>query len=177
MPTSTGSSYPKPVPTVLLAWFLCLGADLFLHGGLLARFYAASSPFLLVAEAAFRRIPFGYVAILVLVGGLFWLCRRLNVRGVRSGWWHGFVAGIVVWGGLALGLYSITTAGGRLLAGWWLGQAVELGLAGAAMGALASGVPLWRAWLWVVAAVIALIALTVALQTMGLAPAARVATT
>ena len=60
------STYPRPVPTVLVAWFLSVGVDLFLHGGLLARLYSVPSGFVLPADQAFRRIPLGYLAFLVL---------------------------------------------------------------------------------------------------------------
>lgn len=169
------SSYAKPASTVFLAWFLSLGVDLFLHGGLLARLYVTPSPFILQADDAFRRIPLGYLAFLLLVAALFWLCRRLDVRGLRSGWWHGFVSGLVLWGSLVLGLYSISTASIGLLMGWWLGQAVELGLAGVVIGALAANVSLRRAWLWVIVTVILLFVLTVVLQNVGWAPAMRLA--
>jgi len=171
MPTPMSSSYPRPASTVLVAWFLCLGVDLFLHGGLLARLYLTPGPLILEAEEAFRRIPLGYAAFLLLAVALYWLLRRLDVRGTRSGWWHGFLSGFVLWGALALGLYSITTAGAALLAAWWLGQAVELGLAGAVIGARAAGVSLRRAWLVVGATVIALVILTVVLQSLGWSPA------
>src|SRR5690606_36135025 len=45
--------------------------DLFLHGGLLARLYVGPSPFLLPADDAFRRIPFGYLTFLILTISLW----------------------------------------------------------------------------------------------------------
>ena len=116
-------AYDKPLPTVLIAWFLALGVDLFLHAGLFARLYVIKSPFVLPAEVAFRRIPVGYLAFLLLTASLFWLFRRLEVRGVRAGWRYGFLFGVVMWGSLVAGLYSISTASVPLLAAWWLGQA------------------------------------------------------
>ena len=169
------SIYVRPWPAILTAWFLSVGVDLFLHGGLLARLYVVPSGFVLPADQAFRRIPFGYLAFLVLTSALFWFCRRLDVRGVGAGWRHGFVIGIVGWGALALGLYSISTAGVPLLVGWWLGQAVELGAAGGVIGGLAAGVPFRRMLLWVTLIVFVLLVLTVALQSLGIAPAMRVA--
>jgi hypothetical protein len=44
-----------------------------------------------------------------------------------AGWQLGVAFGLVLWGSLAMGLYSISTAGLPLLAAWWLGQAVESG--------------------------------------------------
>lgn len=169
------SSYARPLPTVLTAWFLSVGVDLFLHGGLLARLYVAPSAFVLPADQAFRRIPLGYLAFLVLTWALFWLCRRLDVRGVWAGWRQGLMIGLVLWGGLVLGLYSISTAGVPLLIGWWLGQAVELGAAGGVIGGLAAGVALRRMWLVVTSIVLVLLVLTVALQSLGIAPAMRLA--
>jgi hypothetical protein len=150
-----------------------LGFDLFLHAGLLAKLYVEASPFLLQPQEAFRRIPLGYLTFLVLTFSLYWLFHRLEIRGVASGLRHGGIVGWVVWGALAIGLYSISTAGLPLLVGWWIGQAIELGLAGAVLGAAANGVSLKRIWVVVALAVIGCIAGTIILQTLGLAPAMR----
>ena len=153
---------------------LSLGVDLLLHGGLLASHYVELSPFLLDPQEAFRRIPFGYLTFLILTLGLYWLIRRLDVRGFVSGFRYGAVAGAVVWGALAIGLYSISTATVPLLAGWWIGQALELGLAGAVIGASAAGARLGRLWALVALVVVVCFATTVALQTIGWAPAVKV---
>jgi hypothetical protein len=171
------STYARPLPTVLTAWLLSVGVDLFLHGGLLARLYVIPNAFVLPADQAFRRIPFGYLAFLLLTAALFWFCRRVDVRGVGAGWRHGLVIGIVLWGALVLGLYSISTASVPLLVGWWLGQAVELGVAGGVIGGLAAGVSFRRMLLWVTFIVFVLVVLTVALQSLGIAPAMRAAET
>ena len=164
----------RAVSAVAAAWLLSVGFDLFLHGGLLARIYADPSPFVLPPEEAFRRIPLGYLAFLVLTVGLYWLLRRLAVRGSLAGLRYGAVAGAVVWGAMVVGLASISTATLPLLAGWWVGQTVELGLAGAVLGAAADGVSLKRIWVIVAAAVVTLVAVTIALQSLGLAPAMKV---
>lgn len=160
--------------SVAAAWILSVGFDLLLHGGLLAGLYIEPSPFLLAPEEAFRRIPLGYLAFLVLTMGLFWLLRRLGVRGSISGFQYGAATGAVVWGALVVGLYSISTATLPLLAGWWIGQTVELGLAGSVLGAAANRVPLKRIWAIVAVAVVAFAAGTIVLQSLGLAPAMRV---
>jgi hypothetical protein len=164
------------VHSIAAAWVLSVGIDLFLHGGLLARLYAEPSPFVLPAEDAFRRIPLGYLTFLMLTVALFWLVRRLQVRGIAAGFRLGGVAGAVVWGALVLGLYSISTASASLLAGWWIGQSVELAFAGGVLGAVADGVPLKRVWAAVGVAVVALAAATIALQSFGFAPAMKVVT-
>ena len=156
------------------AWILSLGVDLFLHAGLLARVYAQPSPFLLEPDDAFRRIPIGYISFLALTLGLYWILCRLGVREAARGFRYGLAVGGVAWGALVLGLYSISTAEPTLLAGWWVGQALELGLAGAVLGAVASGTPLKRVWLIVASVVLASIVATVVLQSLGLAPAMKV---
>jgi hypothetical protein len=156
--------------TVAAAWFLSLGFDLFLHGGLLARVYVERNAFLLGPEDAFRRIPLGYLAFLALALTLYWLLRRLGVRGAVAGLRLGAAAGAVVWGAFALGLYSISTVTLPIVAGWWIGQTVELGLAGAVLGAAANGVPLKRIWALVTIVVVACVVGTIVLQSLGLAP-------
>jgi hypothetical protein len=147
---------------------------LFFHAGVLARVYLEPSPFLLPPEVAFRRIPLGYLSFLGLTLALFWFLRRLDIRGSRAGFRYGATAGAVVWGALVIGLFSISTATLPLLAGWWIGQTVELALAGAVLGAAASRVPLKRIWAIVAVAVVVLVAVTVTLQSLGLAPAMRI---
>lgn len=168
------SAISSNVFSIAAAWVLSVGIDLFLHAGLLARLYAEPSPFLLPAEDAFRRIPLGYLTFLILTVGLFWLLRRLGIRGFTAGFRLGAVAAALVWGALVVGLYSISTASPSLLAGWWIGQSVELAFAGGVLGAIANGVPLKRVWAFVGVALVVLAAATVALQSLGLAPAMRV---
>jgi hypothetical protein len=74
--------------------------------------------------------------------GLYWLFHRIGMRGVASGLRHGAIIGLVVLGALAIAQYSINTAAWPLLAGWWIGQAIELGLAGAVLGAAAAATAL-----------------------------------
>lgn len=169
-----GSTPGRIVASVAAAWVLSLGFDLFLHGGLLARFYVEPAPFLLGPEDAFRRIPLGYLAFLVLTLALYWLLSRLGVRGAVAGFRYGASAGAVLWLTFAAGLYSISTASLPLLAGWGIGQTIELGLAGAVLGSAANGAPLKRIWFLVVGAVLACVAATIVLQSLGLAPAMKV---
>lgn len=168
-----GSGSLVALSSMAAAWVLSVAIDLFLHAGLLARLYVEPSPFLLPAEDAFRRIPLGYLTFFMLTIGLFWLLRRLHVRGIRAGFRVGAVAGATVWGALVLGLYSISTASVSLLAGWWVGQTVELAFAGAVLGAAADRVPPKRIWAIVSLSFVVLAAATVALQSLGLAPAMK----
>jgi hypothetical protein len=174
MSDTGGARASRAILSVVAAWVLSLGFDLFLHGGLLAGLYVAPSPFLLGPEAAFRRIPLGYLAFLALTLTLYWLLRRLAVRGAMAGFRYGATAGAVVWGAVTVGLYSISTATVPLLASWWIGQTVELGLAGAVLGAAAKGVPLRRIWITVGSTVLACLVATIVLQSLGIAPPMKV---
>jgi hypothetical protein len=158
---------------VLAAWVLTLAFDLFLHAGVMAHFYVRDIPFLLDPVTAFRRIPAGYLSFLLLTGSLYWLIARSGVRGGGAGFRWGALAGLMIWGALLLGLWSITTAPADLLLGWWVGQGLELGFAGAVLGAGVGGASLRRVWGWVGLMVLALGAVVIALQSMGLAPAVK----
>ena len=160
----------RPLAAITAAWLLSLGFDLFLHAGLLARLYSRPSAFLLPAGDAFRRIPLGYGAFFILTWALFWLFRRLDVASARRGARLGFVAGLVLWGAWCLGLYSISVAEPDLLLGWWLGQAAELGLAGAVLGAAGSGMKTGKLFGRVAAALLLFVIGAVVLQNVGWAP-------
>ena len=115
----------------LMALLAVLGFDLFLHGGLLARLYVSETPFLLPAAEAFRRIPLGYLSFAILIVLLEWLVIRLRIVGAAGGFAFGVKLGGLIWGALALGLVSISSARPLLLLWWAIGQSVELGIAGA----------------------------------------------
>ena len=53
------------VGLIFISWLSMLGFDFLLHAGILAKIYTKPSPFLLVAEQAFIRIPLGYLSFLV----------------------------------------------------------------------------------------------------------------
>lgn len=159
---------------VAAAWLLSIGIDFLLHAGLLARLYLRDEPFLLPADLAFARIPAGYLSFLVLTGALWWLLRRTDARGFAPGVRAGLVFGAVAWGAFLLGLWSISTAPADLLAGWWMGQSLELGAAGGVLGAglaATARAERRRIYLRVVALVVACIVVTVLLQSVGWAPA------
>ena len=59
---------------------------------------------------------------------------KLGLQGWRKGILFGFQLGVLTWGSLILGLYSISTASPILLLGWFLGQTAEFGIAGAVAG-------------------------------------------
>lgn len=122
------------IKIVLLAWLSMIGFDFFLHAGVLAPLYQQTNVFLLPPERAFALIPIGYLSFLGLAVLLIWLMIKSNVQGWQKGMLFGLQLGVLAWGSLTLGLYSISTASPELLWGWFLGQTVELGIAGAVGG-------------------------------------------
>ena len=122
------------IKLTLLAWLSMIGFDFFLHAGILAPLYAKESTFLLPPERAFALIPVGYLSFLGLATLLIWLMVKLDIREWRKGVFFGIQLGFLAWGSLTLGLYSISTASPVLLWAWFLGQTVELGVAGAVTG-------------------------------------------
>lgn len=158
------------LPLVAAAWLLSIGIDFLLHGGLLARLYLRPEPFLLPPGSAFARIPLGYLSFLILSVGLWWLLCTGRIRGGREGLRLGLLAGAVTWGGFLLGLFSISTAPPGLLVGWWAGQSVELGAAGAVMGAGFAATSRRPIYLCIAGLLFLCVVVTVALQSVGWAP-------
>ena len=160
----------RGVKLILLSWLAMLGFDFFLHGGLLAGFYANPSSFLLTPLESFRRIPIGYLSFLLVAGLLVWIFLRLGVRG----WWGGLkvAAGIggALWFSLALGLYSISTADPTLLVAWGVGQTLEIAYAGAILAYGMEMQSLKKPFVIVLVTTIGLAVLTLVMQSLGLAP-------
>jgi hypothetical protein len=169
--TPTARIVPRPVATVVLSWLAMIGVDVFLHAGALAPLYDWDSPFLLRPGEAFVRIPIGYLSLVVVAIALAWLLPRLDARRGRDGALIAGMIGAVAWGALLLGLWSISTAEPKLLAGWWIGQTVELGVGGFVIGSVVGGERL-RAVAWRVGALIVVgAASAVILQAIGYASA------
>ncbi len=158
---------------VFIAWLSMLGFDFFLHAGLLAGLYLQPSPFLLPPLTALQLIPVGYLAFLLLSILLTWLMMRLKLSGWRQGALFGLELGGLAWGALILGLISISTAGLPLLLGWFIGQTLELTLAGAVIGSGLAGVRLRRLFIIVVVFVLLSLIITVILQSLGVVPTSR----
>ena len=151
----------------LLALLSVVGFDLFLHAGVLASWYARPSPFLLPPEEAFRLVPLGYLSFLILIGMLIWLMLKMGVIGWKAGLVFGLKIGAFVWGALVLGLLSISTASVSLLVGWFLGQTVELGIAGMVIGSGLSTDRLRSLLVKVVIFFVIMVALAILLQNIG----------
>lgn len=163
----------RGVKLILLAWLAMLSFDFFLHGGLLADLYTEQSPFLLPPLEAFKRIPIGYLAFLISAVFLVWILVALKKVGWRSAGATGLWLGAVMWVSLAVGLYSITTASPSLLGAWALGQTVEMGYAGAVVGDGIRRGSLRLPLLITVVIAVVLVAITVAMQSLGLVSSTR----
>jgi len=86
-----------------------VGLDFVLNAGLFAGIYATGGPFLLAPLEAFRRIPFGYLAFLILAAGVVELTVRLRITRITDGIRLGLVSGATLAASWGLGLYSIAT--------------------------------------------------------------------
>lgn len=119
----------------VITWLAMLGLDFLLNGAVFARMYQGGAPFLLAPVEAFRRIPLGYLAFLILAVGVVELAHRLRVTGIGPGIRLGLVAGGVFAITWSLSLYSIATVeftAAMAFAVIWL-----------ALGVLASSVAAW----------------------------------
>lgn len=174
MPNDNPSpSKRRILAATLLAWLSMLGFDLLLHGGLLAGFYVGDDPFLLPPMEAFRLIPLGYASFLLSAILLVWLMTRLDVRTAKSGALFGAQIGALIWFSLGLALASITIARYTVLAAWFVGQTVEMSIAGAVAGAAFARERLRAVILYVVLLVVVCLVVTVILQSTGVAPVER----
>jgi hypothetical protein len=157
-----------------LAWLSMLGFDFFLHAGLLAGIYQQQSPFLLPPLTALKLIPVGYLSFLLLAVLLVWLMLRLKLSGWREGAIFGLELGGLAWGSFVLGLLSISTASFLLGIGWFIGQTLELAIAGAVVGSGLAGMRLWRLFRIVIVFVLLSLITTILLQSFGVVPTSRI---
>jgi len=158
----------------LIAWLSMLGFDFLLHAGLLAGLYLHPSPFLLPPLTAFKLIPLGYLSFLPLTVLLVWLMTRLQLSGWRQGAFFGLKLGGLTWGAFVLGLLSISTASYSLLFGWFIGQTVELAIAGAVIGSGLAGMRLRRLFGMVTVFVLLSVITVLILQSLGLILTTRI---
>ena len=157
-----------------IAWLSMLGLDFLLHAGLLAGLYLQPSPFLLPPVTALALIPVGYLSFLLLAVLLVWLMRRLKLAGWRAGAIFGLELGGLTWGSFVLGLLSISTASFSLLLGWFVGQTLELAIAGAVVGSGLAGMRLGRLFGVVMVFVLLAVITTIILQSLGVVPSTRI---
>jgi hypothetical protein len=165
----------KHILTVaFMSWLSMIGFDFMLHAGLLSRLYVDPSPFLLPPEKAFRLIPLGYLSFLIIAFLMSWLMMNQRIKGWRNGFIYSLKVGGLIWSSHVIGLVSITTADRVLLLGWFLGQTVEIGIAGAVIGSSLGDTSNKRLFTRVLVFVVFSVVLTVFLQLSGFAPPAIV---
>jgi hypothetical protein len=99
---------------------------------------------------------------------------RLKLAGGRQGALFGLELGGLIWGAFVLGLLSISTANVSLLIGWFVGQSLELAIAGAVIGSGLAGVRLRRLFVVVIVFVLLSIVTTIILQSVGVVPTTRI---
>lgn len=164
----------RPLPSIgflikltLLSWFSMIGVDFFLHAGLVSSVYSQPSPFLLPSDRAFARIPIGYLSFLVSGIFLLWLILKLKLQGWKKGAIFGLQVGFLTWGAFSIGLFSIATVPPVLLIAWFLGQAIELGIAGGVIGYGLTQSNLGRLFIPVLIFVIISIVIAIVLQNIG----------
>jgi hypothetical protein len=129
------TSIKRLVGVTLLSWLVVIGIDFLFHASILAPLYAQPEPFLLPPERAFALIPLGYLSFLLLSVMLVWLMNRLSITIWEEGLIFALILGALIWGAFILGLLSIATINPLLALSWFLGQTIELGIAGLVAGA------------------------------------------
>jgi hypothetical protein len=93
----------------LLTWLAMLGTDFLLNGALFARMYQEGGGFFISPDEAFRRIPLGYLAFLILAIAIAEVVHRLRVAGAANGMRLGLAMGGVLAAVWSLSLFSIAT--------------------------------------------------------------------
>jgi hypothetical protein len=93
----------------LVVWLAMVGLDFVLNAGLFAAMYQDGGPFLLAPLEAFRRIPLGYLAFLILAAAMVELSFRMRATTMAAGLRLGGAAGAAIGAAWGLGLYSVAT--------------------------------------------------------------------
>jgi hypothetical protein len=96
--------------------------------------------------------------------------RRLKLIGWRAGLTFGLGLGGLISGSFNLGLLSSTTASFSLLLGWFVGQTLEMAIAGAVIGSGFTGIRLRRLFGIVMIFVFLAVITTIVLQSLGVVP-------
>jgi hypothetical protein len=105
----TASDVWRRIRVALVVWLAMVGLDFVLNAALFAGMYEDGGAFMLAPGEAFRRIPFGYLAFLLLAAGVVELAFRLGATTLSQGIRLGVATGAVLGAAWSLGLYSIAT--------------------------------------------------------------------
>lgn len=164
---------PVRIRTALIAWFAMLGLDFLLNGAVFARIYQDGSAFMLAPAEAFRRIPLGYLAFLIVAFGIVELIRHLGITRTGDGIRLGLVLGALGGAVWALSLYSIATLSvpaALAFAVVWMALLVV----GCVVAAASLGSSSQRKLVLLVAGFdVACVVVVIALQSLGAVPTVR----
>jgi hypothetical protein len=164
------STLSRRVRVALVAWLAMLGLDFLLNGALLAGMYQGEGTFILAPAEAFRRIPLGYLAFLIVALGIVELAYRLRVTQIADGVRLGLVIGGVFGATWGLSLYSIATLGAQVALAFALVWFALLLLASAVAAAGLAQSSLRRLALGVAAFDVLCAVTVIALQSLGVVP-------
>lgn len=160
----------RRVRVALAAWLAMLGLDFLLNGALFASMYQQGGAFFLAPGEAFRRIPIGYLAFLILAFALVEIDNRLRLVRFAEGLRSGLALGSVLAAVWSLSLFSIATLQAMVALAFaliWLALVVI----GSAVAASGLGRPSLRGLAFrVIAFDISCVVIVIALQSLGLVP-------
>ena len=165
-----GLSSKRLVFIILLGWFSMLGFDLFQNAGLFAKLLLDSKSSLLPPEQLFRRIPMGYLAFFLVTILLTWLQAKAQTYGWKRGVVFGLKFGLLSQAALAFGTYSGFPVPIPLLFAWFIGGTVQCCIASGVIGSGLGGAHLGRLSAKVGLFVLVMVAATMVLQGLGIAP-------
>jgi len=151
----------------LTVWLAMVGVDFVLNAALFAGMYRDGGAFMLPPEEAFRRIPLGYAAFLILALGTVELAHRLGARSIIDGLRLGFASGAALAGEWGLGLYSIATLTPSVALAFGVIWLMLLAVGGGVAAAGLRGPSVRRLALRVMGADVLCAITVVALQTFG----------
>lgn len=160
----------KRLRLAVLVWLAMVGLDLLLNGALFARIYRDGGPFLLAPIEAFRRIPLGYTAFLILAIGIVEIASRLRLAGLSDGLRLGLALGGALAAIWTVSLFSIAAIPAEVAVAFavvWLAL-VLIGSAVAAAGLARTS--LRRLAVEVAVFDLACLLAVVALQSVGVVP-------
>jgi hypothetical protein len=166
-------AFPSPgrlLLSTLLNWLAVLGFDLFQHAGLFPRLWVDSRSAFLPPGQLFKLLPLGYLAFLVSSALLMWLLVRLRISGWKRGAIFPLQIGAFLYGALVLGWASVFPVKPALLVAIFFGGVAQDSIAGAVLGSGLARHILGGLALNVSLFVIPMVALTVLLGPLGLAP-------
>ena len=106
---ASASDMWRRIRVALVVWLAMVGLDFVLNAALFAGMYEDGGTFMLAPGEAFRRIPLGYLAFLLMAAGVVELAFRLGVTTLSQGIRLGAATGAVLGAAWSLGLYSIAT--------------------------------------------------------------------